>query len=259
MGGAWGGRRRSRSRSGGGPEPAPSQAPEPLPQIEEDITHGVSDGGSGCRGIYLATVVRDVLIPSFNSSPGMRGAPQSGLSWRIARIRLQVSDGIGRRLGRRRPRRPPTQRQNPGLRYRFTVSICMLSTACGHWGQRRDKRSHKLPLAGENYGRLAERFSATSGCPSARRSRDKCHCWRSLDASQLNRVRTSAFMLSRMHLRPALLHQSARSRTAPLKTVLADRIGLRPAQLPHLIEQSACDHRFPLLRLIPLGSQMVAE
>src|SRR4029453_14686732 len=49
------------------------------------------DGGRGCRRMYLATVDSLTEIPSFNSSPGMRGAPHSGFAVDISRINARTS------------------------------------------------------------------------------------------------------------------------------------------------------------------------
>ena len=57
----------------------------------------------------------------------------------------------------------------------------------------------------------------------------------------------------------SLLHEADRPRTAPSNTLLANGIGLRPAQLPHPIEQFAGDHRLSFLGCVQLRTQAAAE
>ena len=57
----------------------------------------VCDGGFRCRTMYLATVAREILMPSFRSSLWIRGAPQSMFIRLMVRIRSRVSfETLGR-------------------------------------------------------------------------------------------------------------------------------------------------------------------
>jgi hypothetical protein len=47
--------------------------------------------GFRCRPRYLATVDSATAIPNFSSSPWMRGAPHSGFTWLMRRIRSRIS------------------------------------------------------------------------------------------------------------------------------------------------------------------------
>ena len=66
----------------------------------------VWDGGPRRLIMYLETAASETSIPSFNSSPWIRGAPHNGLARHIRRIRCRISGSI---LGR--PRRRLFQRQ----------------------------------------------------------------------------------------------------------------------------------------------------
>ncbi len=57
------------------------------------------DGGPRCRIMYFDTVASETSMPSFRSSPCIRGAPQSGLAEHILRISCLISPSI---LGRPR-------------------------------------------------------------------------------------------------------------------------------------------------------------
>jgi hypothetical protein len=58
--------------------------------------------GVAGRAMYFATVAWETCIPSFRSSPWIRGAPQSGLSCAILRISARASaDTAGRPVRRR--------------------------------------------------------------------------------------------------------------------------------------------------------------
>ena len=59
------------------------------------------NGGVPRRPRYLATVACDTSIPSFCSSPWMRGAPQSGFVSRIWRIKARRSEASAGRPTRR--------------------------------------------------------------------------------------------------------------------------------------------------------------
>ncbi len=60
------------------------------------------EGGFRCRTMYLATVACDTGIPSFRSSPWIRGAPNRGLARVIFRMRFRTSgDTDGRPLQHR--------------------------------------------------------------------------------------------------------------------------------------------------------------
>src|SRR4029077_4015618 len=52
--------------------------------------------------MYLATLVCPIAMPSFSSSPWIRGAPHRGLAMLISRISLRISSGTGGRPPRAR-------------------------------------------------------------------------------------------------------------------------------------------------------------
>jgi hypothetical protein len=61
------------------------------------------DGDFGCLGMYFATVVCPISMPSFSSSPWIRGAPHNGFARLICRIKSRSSRGTpGRPALRRR-------------------------------------------------------------------------------------------------------------------------------------------------------------
>jgi hypothetical protein len=74
--------------------------------------------------MYLATVDCATSIPSFSSSPWMRGAHQSRFARLISRIRRRISAGI---LGRP-PRSAPTCGGRRG-RWRYTESVAKMSSS----------------------------------------------------------------------------------------------------------------------------------
>ena len=76
-------------------------APIPAAWLRKNVFHVWPDPGRRLA-MYLATVDCATSIPSFSSSPWMRGAPHSGFSTLIRRIRLRTSIGT---LGR-----PPRDR-----------------------------------------------------------------------------------------------------------------------------------------------------
>src|SRR5260370_23935761 len=55
----------------------------------------VCEGGFRRRTMYLLTLVSPISMPSFRSSPWMRGAPQIGFSRLILRISLRISFDTG--------------------------------------------------------------------------------------------------------------------------------------------------------------------
>ena len=66
----------------------------------------VWDGGFVLLGIHRETVLSEMSIPSFRSSPCTRGAPHHGLDFAIFRISSRISRSIpGRPGGHRRDRR----------------------------------------------------------------------------------------------------------------------------------------------------------
>src|SRR3954452_23821521 len=74
------------------------------------------DGGRLRRAMYFATEVCPTSMPSFRSSPWMRGAPQRGLARLISRISRRISLGTFGRPRRRRDlhrqkARKPARRQ----------------------------------------------------------------------------------------------------------------------------------------------------
>ena len=80
----------------------------------------VCDGGLGERDMYFETVAWETLTPSFNNSPWIRGAPHSGFSRLIRRMRSRTSRGTA---GRPPLRRPDFQVQNTA-RFRPLVRRC---------------------------------------------------------------------------------------------------------------------------------------
>jgi hypothetical protein len=82
--------------------------------------------------------------------PRMRGAPQSRLSRLISRMSWRVSDAMGGRPGRLRPRFHFKGCRSPCLLQRRTVSAFMRSTACGQLDPMLDKMTHKPRSAGEH-------------------------------------------------------------------------------------------------------------
>jgi hypothetical protein len=82
----------------------------------------VCDGDFGGRGMYLDTAAWLTLNPSLSSSPWIRGAPHSGCSRQIRRLRSQTSAGTGGRP-RLRDRDFQVQKARKPVRcHRTTVS-----------------------------------------------------------------------------------------------------------------------------------------
>src|ERR1700680_4599236 len=83
-----------------------SMAAMPIASLRRKLRH-VGEGVPNRRTMYFATVAWLTLIPSFKSSPWMRGAPHSGLALFICRMRSRTSRSTD---GRPDPER---QRQEP--------------------------------------------------------------------------------------------------------------------------------------------------
>ena len=97
-----------------------SIAAMPLAWLWRNVFHPC-DGGRLTRGMYLATVVCPTSMPSFSSSPWIRGAPQSGL----ARLTSRMSRRISSSAFGRPPRGFDFQRhqsRKPARCQRITVS-----------------------------------------------------------------------------------------------------------------------------------------
>ena len=113
------------------------------------------------------------LRPSLSNSPGMRGAPQSGLARHICRIRSIVSGATrGRpafraRLFQRQNRRKPCRCQW------ITVSGWTSRIVCRQRLQTRERQTQKTRSTGLIRGRLVFRLKTRSWCRSAAFSRSK--------------------------------------------------------------------------------------
>jgi hypothetical protein len=55
----------------------------------------IATAPTACRGMYLATVDWLTEMPSFSSSPWIRGAPQSGLAAESSRVTPRTSSATG--------------------------------------------------------------------------------------------------------------------------------------------------------------------
>ena len=94
------------------------------------------DGSVRRRIMYLDTTASDTLIPSFNNSPWIHGAPHKGLASHMRRIKARIFGSIG---GRPRFRHLRIQwRRNPSLCQRITISGLTICNASRHWGQSLD-------------------------------------------------------------------------------------------------------------------------
>src|SRR6476646_4048807 len=84
--------------------------------------------------MYLATLVCPIAMPSFSSSPWIRGAPHRGLAMLISRISLRISNGTGGRP----PRGRDFQRQ-----YKRKPARCHLMTVAGLTNRKRIKNARE--------------------------------------------------------------------------------------------------------------------
>jgi hypothetical protein len=119
--------------------------------------------------MYLATVACEISIPSFNSSPWIRGAPHRGLARVILRIRFRTSPGTeGRplrfRLFHLQYRRKPFRCQA------ITVSGLTISSADRQSAHKRESQTHLCRSVAERLSRRPrlERCRTKSWCRSAR-------------------------------------------------------------------------------------------
>src|SRR4029077_6770738 len=97
----------------------------------------VGDGGLEGRIIYFETPALLISLPSFSSSPWIRGAPHRTLARLMRLIRFLMSDGTEGRPG---PRGRDFQDQNarkPSRCQRTTVSGLTITTASKEPDQRR--------------------------------------------------------------------------------------------------------------------------
>src|SRR5262245_41736975 len=101
-----------------------SMAPIPAAWLRRNVFQVWPDPGRRLA-MYLATVDCTISIPSFSSSPRMRGAPNSGFSTLIRRIKLRTSIGT---LGRA-PRERDFQRHRAGNPTDATAAPC----PAGRW------------------------------------------------------------------------------------------------------------------------------
>ncbi len=139
----------------------------------------VCDGGFGCRTMYLVTVACETSMPSFNSSPWMRGAPHNGFSRLIRRMSSRISLEV-----RGRPGFPCQDfhfhnRLNPWRCQPMTVSGLTMTRASFQRGHRRERKSQNTRSSGRSHGRGLSRFRTAT-------------CWRRAMFSSCNvaRLRT---------------------------------------------------------------------
>jgi hypothetical protein len=149
--------------------------------------------------MYLWIVRLATWMPSFNSSPRMRSAPQSRFSKAMRRMSWMVA-GTRRGPGRRQLDRQHQKSRNPCRCHLSTVSGLTSSTASRHRGTNPASRTSRPRSCGRKAGRFTLREATIS-------------CWRrrafSATSSPRDRVRSLAI--------PAT---SGRDRMAPQKADL---------------------------------------
>src|SRR5580704_17169358 len=117
-------------------------------------------GGFRSRIIYLLTLVSPMVMPSLSNSPWMRGAPHSGFSRLIVRIKSRTSrDTVGLPFAPRRTFHVQNNRK-PFRCQAMTVSGLTLTSADRQSVQAPDNHAQNTQSATVNFGRfLAERRS----------------------------------------------------------------------------------------------------
>jgi hypothetical protein len=91
--------------------------------------------------MYFATVAWDTSIPSFRSSPWIRGAPHRGFASDIVRIRVRTSGGTVGRPTRRRLFHVQNRRM-PWRCQAMTVSGLTMTSAARHSFHTRENHTH---------------------------------------------------------------------------------------------------------------------
>lgn len=109
--------------------------------------------GLGWRIMYLETVVSEIPMPRFMSSPWTRATPQSGLSQLIRQITSRTSPGTGGR--------PPFDRYDFQVQSKRKPLLCQTKTVSG------------LTIESASHQTANRRESSNQNNRSARRSVDR--------------------------------------------------------------------------------------
>src|SRR5437016_7970216 len=110
--------------------------------------------------MYLLTLVSPMSMPSFSSSPWMRGAPHPGFSRHILRIRSRISRATTGRPARPRRTFQVQNRRNPLRCQATTVSGLTMASVERQSRQIRESPTHNRRSSGVNWRRfLADRNS----------------------------------------------------------------------------------------------------
>ena len=164
--------------------------------------------------MYLDTVASDTSIPSFSSSPWIRGAPQSGFSRLIRRTRSRTSRGTGARPPLRRRDFQVQNKRNPLRSHVMTVSGFTITSVARQAGQSRESNTQNRRSTEWSDGRDELRFIVAS-------------CWRN--------ARTSNWSATR-------LRRVSRRVVRMRKVVVGmpEKVSRRSAERPRIL----CDTRF---------------
>ena len=122
----------------------------------------VCDGGPWNRARYLDTVASETSMPSFRSSPWIRGAPHSGFSRLMRLMRARTSPGIDGR--------PPLRRRDVHVQYSrkpfrcqpMTVSGFTITSISRQFGKIRDRSTQSRRSDGRSDGRREVLFNVAS-------------------------------------------------------------------------------------------------
>ena len=129
--------------------------------FHRNVRH-VCDGGFGSRARYLDTVASETSMPSFRSSPWIRGAPHSGFSRLMRLMRARTSRGIGGR--------PPLRRRDFHVQYSrkpfrcqpMTVSGFTITSISRQFGNSRDRTTQSRRSVGRSEVRREVLFIVAS-------------------------------------------------------------------------------------------------
>ena len=139
--------------------------------FSRNVRH-VCEGGVRRRGISREIVRSETASPSFNSSPSIRGAPHSGFSAAISRMRRRTSAATGGRPPFGRDRRVQYQakprRCQPMTVARRTTTKADFQSGHAHRSPSQNSRSDQRVVG---FGRV--RWYTANCCRSARFSRTR--------------------------------------------------------------------------------------